>query len=78
MAQDGREARHEHGLAIAFDQRAGVALELRLHTHTGLGNKMETSGSAKDEETELSACFNGSPGWNRTNDQRINNPTLYR
>src|SRR5215472_14023961 len=23
-------------------------------------------------KTELSDCFNGSPGWNRTNDQRIN------
>jgi hypothetical protein len=30
------------------------------------------------EETELSACSNGSLGWNRTNDQRINSPTLYR
>jgi hypothetical protein len=32
----------------------------------------ETNGSVKDEETELSACSNGSLGWNRTNDQRIN------
>ena len=30
-----------------------------------LGNKRETNGSIKDEETELSACSNGSPGWNR-------------
>ena len=43
-----------------------------------VGNKWETSGSVKDEEEELSACFDGSPGWNRTNDQRINSPTLYR
>jgi integrase len=42
------------------------------------GNNLETSGSVKDEESELSACFDGSPGWNRTNDQRINSPTLYR
>jgi hypothetical protein len=45
---------------------------------SGLGNKRETIGSVKDEETELSACSNGSLGWNRTNDQRINSPTLYR
>jgi integrase len=30
------------------------------------GNNLETSGSVKDEESELSACFNDSPGWNRT------------
>jgi hypothetical protein len=45
---------------------------------SSLGNKRETSGSVEDEETELSACSNGSLGWNRTNDQRINSPTLYR
>ena len=45
---------------------------------SSLGNNRETSGSVKDEESELSACFNGSPGWNRTNDQRINSPMLYR
>jgi hypothetical protein len=43
-----------------------------------LGNKRETMGSVQDEETELSPCSNGSLGWNRTNDQRINSPTLYR
>jgi hypothetical protein len=32
---------------------------------TPRGNILETSGSVKDEETELSPCFNGSPGWNR-------------
>jgi hypothetical protein len=30
---------------------------------SGLGNKRETIGSVKDEETELSACSNGSLGW---------------
>ena len=45
---------------------------------SSLGNKRETSGSVEDEETELSHCSNGSLGWNRTNDQRINSPTLYR
>jgi hypothetical protein len=30
-----------------------------------LANKRETIGSVKDEETELSACSNGSLGWNR-------------
>ncbi len=43
-----------------------------------LGNKRETIGSVESEEAELSDCFDGSPGWNRTNDQRINSPTLYR
>jgi integrase len=38
----------------------------------GVGYKRETSGSVKDEEEELSDCSHGSPGWNRTNDQRIN------
>jgi hypothetical protein len=28
---------------------------------SGLGNKRETVGSVKGEETELSACSNGSP-----------------
>jgi antitoxin ParD1/3/4 len=42
---------------------------------SSLGNKRETSGSVKDEETELSPCSNGSLGWSRTNDQRINSPT---
>ncbi len=45
---------------------------------SSLGNNREARGSVKDEEQELSACFNGSPGWNRTNDQRINSPMLYR
>jgi hypothetical protein len=43
-----------------------------------VGNKRETIDSVEPEEAELSDCFNGSPGWNRTNDQRINSPTLYR
>jgi hypothetical protein len=29
-----------------------------------LGNKRKTIGSVQDEETELSACSNGSLGWN--------------
>ncbi len=45
---------------------------------SNLGNKRETRGCVTHEESELSACFSGSPGWNRTNDQRINSPTLYR
>jgi integrase len=45
---------------------------------TNLGNNRETIGSVESEEAELSDCFNGSPGWNRTNDQRINSPMLYR
>jgi hypothetical protein len=38
------------------------------------GNKLETDDSKEDDESELSTCFIGSPGWNRTNDQRINSP----
>ena len=34
--------------------------------------------AVKDEESAVSDCLIGSPGWNRTNDQRINSPTLYR
>src|SRR6266404_9936005 len=44
----------------------------RLAGLSDVGDKWETSGSVKDEETELSPCSNGSLGWNRTNDQRIN------
>ena len=42
------------------------------------GNNLETNGAVESEEEELSYCFDGSPGWNRTNDQRINSPMLYR
>jgi hypothetical protein len=45
---------------------------------TRSGNKRETGGSVESKESELSSCLDGSPGWNRTNDQRINSPTLYR
>ena len=45
---------------------------------TNLGNNRETSGSVESQKEELSRCFDGSPGWNRTNDQRINSPMLYR
>ena len=45
---------------------------------TNVGNKWETIGSVVLEEVELSDCSSGSPGWNRTNDQRINSPMLYR
>jgi Phage integrase family len=42
------------------------------------GNNREATASVEGEGNELSLCFTGSPGWNRTNDQRINSPTLYR
>src|SRR5262252_2846685 len=48
--------------AYKMAERAGLA---------NLGNIRETAGSVEPEETELSDCFNGSPGWNLTNDQRI-------
>jgi hypothetical protein len=42
----------------------------------------ETKGKqlAPDKKSNQSQLvdFTGSPGWNRTNDQRINSPTLYR
>jgi hypothetical protein len=45
---------------------------------TTLGNNRETISSVEPQEEDLSDCFSGSPGWNRTNDQRINSPMLYR
>ena len=45
---------------------------------SNVGNKRERIGSVEPEEAELSGCLIGSPGWNRTNDQRINSPMLYR
>lgn len=42
------------------------------------GNKLETIGSVEPQESVVSDCFIGSRGWNRTNDQRINSPSLYR
>ena len=38
----------------------------------------KTNGSVEPEEAELSDCLNGSPGWTRTNDPRINSPMLYQ
>jgi lactate dehydrogenase-like 2-hydroxyacid dehydrogenase len=38
---------------------------------SSLGNKRETISSVADEETELSACSNGSVGWNRIDSQLI-------
>jgi integrase len=45
---------------------------------SGAGNIRETNGAAETEEARASVGLVGSPGWNRTNDQRINSPTLYR
>jgi hypothetical protein len=42
-----------------------------------VGNKWETNGSVKDEKSELSACFNGSPGWNRSGSQVIDLESFY-
>lgn len=43
-----------------------------------VGDIWETNDDPSGEEDRLSRCSDGSPGWNRTNDQRINSPTLYR
>ncbi|MDB6087793.1 MAG: putative integrase, partial [Gammaproteobacteria bacterium] len=67
---------YTHAMKRRHDDSADKMAELA--GLTAAGNKRETSSSVKNEESELSACFNGSPGWNRTNDQRINSPTLYR
>ena len=60
---------------IAADKMAAIAGLVPLQN---LGNNLETSGDLKSEEDRVSDCLIGSPGWNRTNDQRINSPTLYR
>ena len=67
---------YTHAMKRKHDDSADKMAEL-----AGLpraGDKRETNGSAGTQETEPSDCFIGSPGWNRTNDQRINSPTLYR
>jgi integrase len=54
---------YTHAMKRKHDDSADKMAEL-----AGLapaGNNLETSGSVKDQETELSRCFNGSPGWNR-------------
>ena len=66
---------YTHAMKRKHDDSADRMAELGL---TSLGNKWETTGSVEPQEEELSGCFDGSPGWNRTNDQRINSPTLYR
>ena len=67
---------YTHAMKRKHDDSADRMAELAGLTK--LGNNWETNGSVEPEETGLSDCFNGSPGWNRTNDQRINSPMLYR
>ena len=67
---------YTHTMRRKHDDSADKMAELAGLSN--VGNKVETTGSVEDEEAELSDCFDGSPGWNRTNDQRINSPTLYR
>jgi len=67
---------YTHAMKRKHDDSADQMAELA--GLTSLGNKWETNDSAEPEEPGLSDCFNGSPGWNRTNDQRINSPMLYR
>jgi len=55
--------------ADRMDQIAGLS---------AAGDIRDTNEEANREEAMPSHCSNGSPGWNRTNDQRINSPTLYR
>jgi Phage integrase family len=60
---------YTHAMRRKHDDSADRMAELaRL---APVGNKWETNGSVKDEKSELSACFNGSPGWNRIGLQAI-------
>jgi Phage integrase family len=61
---------YTHSMRRARDDSADKIADLA--GLSDLGTKRETIDSAGPEETELSDCFDGSPGWNRTNDQRIN------
>jgi integrase len=54
---------YTHAMKRKHDDSADKMAEMAGLTPRG--NILETSGSVKDEETELSPCFNGSPGWNR-------------
>jgi integrase len=67
---------YTHAMRRKHDDTADKMAELAGLTNCR--NKVETIGSVECEEAELSDCFIGSPGWNRTNDQRINSPMLYR
>ena len=60
---------YTHAMRRKHDDSADKMAELAGLTQ--LGNMRETIGSVESEEKELSNCFDGSPGWNRTNDQRI-------
>ena len=55
---------YTHAMKRRHDDSADKMAELA--GLTAVGNNGETSGSVKHEESELSACFNGSPGWNRS------------
>ena len=65
-------------MAVPLAGRNYDANGIVIRSGTGDGNIWDTAGSVVPEEPELSPCFYGSLGWNRTNDQRINSPTLYR
>ncbi len=67
---------YTHAMRRKHDDSADKMAELA--GLASLGNKPETIGLVEDEVPGVSDCFSGSPGWNRTNDQRINSPTLYR
>ncbi len=63
---------YTHSMRRKHDDSADKMAELAGLTQRG--NIVETNGSVEVEEEELSRCSDGSPGWNRTNDQRINRP----
>lgn len=67
---------YTHAMRRTRDDSADKLAELAGLSN--VGNKVETSGSVEPSEAELSDCFSGSPGWNRTNDQTINSRLLYR
>jgi integrase len=67
---------YTHTMRRKHDDSADKMAELAGLSN--VGDKWETSGDVGSEENRLSGCSDGSPGWNRTNDQRINSPMLYR
>ena len=68
-------ATYTHTIKRKHDDSAGKMAEL---AGLNAGTNLETFDGAETQEAPVSDCFIGSRGWNRTNDQRINSPTLYR
>jgi len=69
---------YTHSMRRTHDDSADkIAVLAGLAPAENFGNKRETISSVEHEESELTACLDGSPGRARTADQRINSPSLY-